>query len=260
MGHMIPGKSVLGVLVALSVFSCRGDADPLPSTSYSQSPASASATAATLTLAPATTTATSSAPLTTAAADELISGFLATTQAVDRTMHLVWTRRELFGPSDMTGILTFDFAGDEYAGSTDISGGGATFRLELAYVDGTYFERSPLSNDGAWARSTFEIGLVDPLRGLTAGDVEYVGVELIGGQDLHHLRIGDSSVLMRTLIRELMGGMPTDIDRLDTKNSSFDVYVTQGGEPVSARTNLVANPQPSEYTPFSSISTYEFSL
>jgi hypothetical protein len=201
--------------------------------------------------------------------EQIPAAFIALSQATDRTMHMEWTGTYAMGDVNAATMPisgTFDFAGDDYAGTITTQVGadpkgqpeGGSTSIEVAVVDGQGYQRSPSSASRGWQKLGQQPPTLDPMRGLRPTDIEYAGLETIDGRDLHHLRVTDLSVLLGTLF----GGLtilPTGEIAFDTTSSSFDIWVDASAQPVSAKLKLATGADRTEFGVMSMDSSYEFS-
>lgn len=201
--------------------------------------------------------------------DQIPAVFIALSQAPDRTMHMEWTGRYAMGDvgaATMPISGTFDFAGDDYAGTIttqvgiDPNGkeGGGSNGIEIAVVGGQGYQRAPITGSSGWQKTSDQPRTVDPLRGLTAGNVDYVAQETVDGRELHHLRVRELSALLGTLF-EGLSKLPTGLGSFDTASSSFDIWVDATAHPVSAKLTLATGANPTDFGVISMDSSYEFS-
>lgn len=105
-------------------------------------------------------------------------------------------------------------------------------RTERLLVDGEYFWRDATTE--GWQRtepSSSPLVRADPLSGLAAEDVEYVGPDSSVGENLHLLRALDLTVAERAL-RAVAYETAAAIE-IDADASSVEHYVDGAGSPVA---------------------------
>lgn len=108
---------------------------------------------------------------------------------------------------------------------------GETVAVSVAAIDGVYYERFGGSASG-WVRGDLprDSDAASPFaRITTVGDVEYLGVETIGGTTLHHL-----------LVTNWPGGSDRDprmrgFDGVTHGEGRFDIWVNDDGVPIRGR-------------------------
>jgi hypothetical protein len=201
--------------------------------------------------------------------EQIPAAFIALSQATDRTMHMEWTGTYAMGDVDAATMPisgTFDFAGDDYAGTitTEVGiepgakPGAGSNSIEIAVVGGQGYQRPTITGASGWQKTSDQPRTVDPLRGLTAVNIDYVGRETLNGRDLHHLRVRELSALLGTLFAGL-SKLPTGLGSFDTASSSFDIWVDADAVPVSANLKLATGNNPTDFGVISMDSSYEFS-
>jgi hypothetical protein len=172
--------------------------------------------------------------------DQVPNAFLTLTSNRDRTVHIEWSGSTSGGdgnlPQDFSASV--DLAGQDFAGSvkTDFGKPGAESTVEFARVNGHSYERG--QGEGAWQPLPTEMSAVDPLRALSAADVEYVGAEMRDGQHVHYLRIHNFDSLVNGLVPGIFFGSDTMGGLIDQSSSTFDVWTDTAGQPVEASVDL----------------------
>lgn len=207
-------------------------------------------------------------PPTPLTPDQVPAAFIALATAPARTMHMEWSGTFGSGEAGATTPFTasFDFAGADFAGLISISAGfgpegrpGQTIDVEWALVAGQTYQRTQFSADGRWEKVDTPLGTLDPLRELSTGDVEYVGVEAAEGRQLHHLRVADLSSLTTSMFNGLGGTFGGGIVAFDPDRSTFDFRVDDTAHPVSATLNLTTTRGQADFGAVSLSSDYTFS-
>lgn len=172
--------------------------------------------------------------------EQVPAAFLALTSKPARTVHIEWSGSTSGGDGDLPQDFSasVDLAGQDFAGSvkTDFGKPGAESTVEFARVNGHSYERG--QGEGAWQPLPTELSAVDPLRALAAADVEYVGAEVRGGQDVHYLRINNFDSLVNGLVPGIFFGSDTMGELIDESSSTFDVWTDTAGQPVEASVDL----------------------
>jgi hypothetical protein len=203
-------------------------------------------------------------PLTPA---DVPAAFIKLTQAAERTMHMEWTGSYSMGGLGATAsqfTATFDFSGDNFAGTMSASNGApdgkpGDMTTQIALVDGQAYQLQPYSSGWQVATNSGMPTNLDPLRGLAIEAVEYVGQESREGATVHHLRVTDLSNFASGLFSGITGGMDSGPTRFTTDNSSFDIYVDSAARPLDATLSLSTTAQPTDFGAISMTSTYAFS-
>ena len=193
--------------------------------------------------------------------EQVPAAFLALTAKPDRTVHVEWHGTATFaGGAAQAFDASFDLAGADYAGSIsnpDDSMGkpGVTMAIELAAVNGQGYERGP--GETIWQRLPTLPRTVDPLFGLAAADISYVGQEVRNGQDVHHLRVRNFEPLVSGLSAALFMGTPEGMgETFDEQGSAFDVWTDTAGRPTEAAVEV--KPGEVVFAGFSMSATYLF--
>jgi hypothetical protein len=175
---------------------------------------------------------------------EIVDALIAHSQAPDRTIHAEMRgayRFDAGDPSSATGFLgSFNFSGDDYAGTVRMvpgeqfgGPGFAAMQTDVIVVAGEGFTRS--SGMGGWRRA--DAGDVaamnmDPLRGLSATSVEYLGVESSDGVQVHRIKVADGGSAFSRAFSEPPGMFPGEEAPAGT--TSIEVYVDDRGKPLAA--------------------------
>jgi hypothetical protein len=190
------------------------------------------------------------------------AAFLALSAKPDRTVHLEWQGTATFAGSGAQAFdASFDLAGRDYAGSItnprDAAGKpGADVAIELAVVNGRGYERG--AGETAWQVLSTLPQAIDPLVGLAAADVAYVGQEVRNGEDVHHLSIRNFGPLVSGLSTALFMGTPEGMgETFDQQSSTFDVWTDMAGQPIEAAVEV--KPGEVVFGGFSMSATYRFS-
>jgi hypothetical protein len=199
------------------------------------------------------------APLTP---DEVPAAFLAVTGKPDRTVHMEWSGSMSFANDSAQAFeASFDLAGNDYAGSVTTPGEsfgkpGADTTIEFALVNGQGYERG--AGETAWQMLPTNPSTVDPLHGLGASDVEYVGQEIHGGDETHHLRIRNFGPLVSGLLAGMFLGSNEGMgETFDVLGSEYDVWTDTAGLPLEASVEI--KPGEVVFAGFSLSATYRFS-
>lgn len=120
--------------------------------------------------------------------------------------------------------------GEDWAVYGSVEADGTTVAVTNALIGGTYYER--VGDDTPWARADAP-GDVDPMnpfaRIATVSEIEYLGMETVGGTNLHHL-----------LVTKWLGGSGRDFrmlgfDGVTDRESRFDIWVNDDGVPIRGR-------------------------
>ena len=120
--------------------------------------------------------------------------------------------------------------GEDWAVYSSLEADGTLVPVSLALIGGTFYER--VGEDAPWARADAP-GDVDPMspfaRIATVSEIEYLGLETVGGANLHHLQV-----------TKWLGGSGRDFrmlgfDAVTNRDSRLDVWVDDAGVPVRGR-------------------------
>ena len=120
--------------------------------------------------------------------------------------------------------------GEDWAVYGSVEADGTTVAVTNALIGGIYYER--VGDDTPWAHADAP-GDVDPMnpfaRIATVGEVDYLGMETVGGTNLHHL-----------LVTKWLGGSGRDFrmlgfDGVTNRESQFDIWVNDDGVPIRGR-------------------------
>lgn len=177
----------------------------------------------------------------------IVAAFLALTQTPRRTMHMELTGSVESRAGDSDIRAGFDFSGEDYAGIQTLKAPATgnvpaiESKFEIAFVDGIAYTRFQMQGTTSeqWVRQDGLAGNLDPLRGLAADDIDYVGLETIDGVGLHHLRLNDMKALKSTLIAGAGAGPESQDPQLVASESSLHIYLDGTGQPVSGALVIV---------------------
>lgn len=180
------------------------------------------------------------------AADDVVARFVVVSQAPDRTMHMVWqgTYADQDGVHPFTGA--YDFAGEDFAGEQELTTAPSAaspdgrITIELARVGGRGFTSFHVVGSGlepTWHEQT-SMSTMDPLRGLTQPDVDYVEMQPGAVPGQHHLRVQNYAVVGGGLVAAF-GTAPSPADEPPSSESSLDVWVGDDGVPSAASLVMV---------------------
>jgi len=156
---------------------------------------------------------------------EARSPYAAFTVAIDGTIRAV----EPPGP-DVPLSQSMVVHGEDWAVYDSVEADGETVLVSSAVIGGTYYER--IGADAPWDRADIA-GDGDPVspfaRIATVGEIEYLGLETVGGTELHHL-----------LVTKWLGGSGRDFrmlgfDAVTHRESRFDIWVNDDGVPIRGR-------------------------
>jgi hypothetical protein len=183
--------------------------------------------------------------------DEIVAAFIARNTDPARTYHSELTGTYSSGGpgkpgSSMTMAMTatFDFHGDDYAGTIATQVGAAAgvptgFNSSVSYVgigdlswirhEGDQWQRIPA--DAGAAPTSFDV-----LPGLSPSDVAYDSAETKDGVPLHRIRLNDPGAVFRRALETGPGMSLTVAD-----GSEYFLYVDGAGVPVVAQSRLVAS-------------------
>ena len=143
----------------------------------------------------------------------------------DQSFHLVGDMLMTVGDLTMQAAITSDTSDGNEQGTMDLRGPGVSVHLGVVLVDGTVYlqvARRP------WQTVPVEAGFSNPLAGLQVEGLEPVDRVNVGGVLTHHLRVEDPEELNG---QTLSGNTLTE---LTIASSSFDVYITDDGVPLTA--------------------------
>lgn len=120
--------------------------------------------------------------------------------------------------------------GDDWIVDSTVVSGAETIQGSFAEVDGVYYER--VGPDATWVRVEVvgDIGSASPFARISAvTEIDYAGVETVGGTELHRL-----------LVTKWLGGSGRDFrllgfDRVAARENRLEIWVNDDGVPIRAR-------------------------
>lgn len=184
--------------------------------------------------------------------EQIVAAFIAASQDEARTFHMEWQGTAEMGqgtrpdePGTLTSInATFDFSGDDYAGTIVINwtGGGTSGTggtTDYARVGGAVFQKF---EGGGWERADGVNGVpaqFDPMFGLGAADVSYVGPDTVDARSVHQLRVLDPAAAMSRSFFAARDDGQTPVPA--GQDSDFAIFVDGQGIPISAQLRLAVS-------------------
>ena len=194
--------------------ACGGSAPPAPT---------ASPTAA--------ATATSSAPpppstsgRPNADAGAALDAFRAFVQT-EQSFHLAGDMLMSVGDVTLQAAIVSDVSHGDEKGTIDLRGPGVSIRMSIVLLDGTVYLR--LANRD-WQTVPAGEAYSNPLGGLAVDGLKPIDIVDVGGVKTQHFRVEDPEGLNG---QTLSGNA---LSELTVTSSSFDVYITNDGVPLTA--------------------------
>lgn len=156
------------------------------------------------------------------AALDAFRAFIETDQTFHMTADMQLTINKVLVDMDVAE----DVSGGNEKGSIDIRGAGVSIHMEVVVLDGKAYLK--LANR-KWEKVDVDTSSSNPLGDLRVDGLQPVDIVNVGGVPAHHFRVDDPTALDSNTIT---GNALTD---LKLTSSSFDVYLTRDGVPLTAK-------------------------
>jgi len=204
---------VAGLIVGM-LGACGGAA---PATSTASPIAAATATPT----APPSATSSAGPNADAGAALDAFRAFVQTEQS----FHIAGDMLMSVGNVTLQAAIASDASHGDEKGTIDLRGPGVSIRMSIILLDGTVYLR--LANRD-WQTVPAGDAFSNPLGGLAVEGLEPIDIVDVGGIKTHHFRVENPEGLNG---QTLSGNA---LSELTVSSSSFDVYITNDGVPLTA--------------------------
>lgn len=143
----------------------------------------------------------------------------------EQSFHIAGDMLMSVGDVTLQAAIVSDVSHGDEKGTIDLRGPGVSIRMSIVLLDGTVYLR--LANRD-WQTVPAGDAYSNPLGGLAVEGLESIDIVDVGGVKTHHFRVEDPEGLNG---QTLSGNALTE---LTVSSSSFDVYVTNDGVPLTA--------------------------
>ncbi|MGH2406591.1 MAG: hypothetical protein ACRDF7_00745 [Candidatus Limnocylindrales bacterium] len=151
-----------------------------------------------------------------------VRAFEALVRRADRTFHVDTTTEVTVADTIVTVASSLDHAGPAYAGTIDVTSPNKQSHDEIVTIPPTSYVRET----GAWRSGDAPKRSLDPFAALTlTTPVADLGIDVVDGQPLHHLRLA---------LLPVDTTFAPEVKQVVYVSTSFDVWVNDAGTPLSA--------------------------